>query len=337
MDKIQGLNLVAPNPDGSSPSLPSNPSPSHQQQQHANSLLPGPSFAGYADLDLWTNVAFAQDEPFVPSHDPGSDDGKDDADADKDSASSAVVKKKRDMLAKQKVFDHHRSDSMASAASDHAQAAQSAQAASAYDFASLFGSQFPPEAMNLNQLLFTNPFQPGLPFVAPFAGMAPPPPPATQAPAPAAPDAAAPPAKKPRSRKTSTVVATPTTPASSENADLAADDDDGRPVNTAEDKRRRNTQASARFRLKKKEREAAMESRCKELESKVGELERECEALRRENGWLKGLVVGVTGGTGMPIAMPTGPGLPTALPSQLPQTQQPSSAKRKRDNAHDLA
>jgi hypothetical protein len=27
----------------------------------------------------------------------------------------------------------------------------------------------------------------------------------------------------------------------------------------------------------------------------VGELEKECEALRRENGWLKGLVVGVTG------------------------------------------
>ncbi|KIO32247.1 hypothetical protein M407DRAFT_35342, partial [Tulasnella calospora MUT 4182] len=60
-----------------------------------------------------------------------------------------------------------------------------------------------------------------------------------------------------------------------------------------EDKRRRNTAASARFRAKKKEREHAMESRCKNLESKVGDLERECEALRRENGWLKGLVVGV--------------------------------------------
>ena len=38
-----------------------------------------------------------------------------------------------------------------------------------------------------------------------------------------------------------------------------------------------------------------MEKRSKELEGRVGELERECEALRRENGWLKGLVVGVTG------------------------------------------
>ncbi|KAJ7197211.1 hypothetical protein GGX14DRAFT_471832 [Mycena pura] len=63
----------------------------------------------------------------------------------------------------------------------------------------------------------------------------------------------------------------------------------------AEDKRRRNTAASARFRLKKKEREAALETRAKELESRVNELERECEGLRRENGWLKGLVVGVTG------------------------------------------
>ncbi|KAH9946958.1 hypothetical protein B0H21DRAFT_741070 [Amylocystis lapponica] len=67
------------------------------------------------------------------------------------------------------------------------------------------------------------------------------------------------------------------------------------PFTAAEDKRRRNTAASARFRLKKKEREAALERKAKELEVRVGELEKECEALRRENGWLKGLVVGVTG------------------------------------------
>ncbi|CAL1706228.1 unnamed protein product [Somion occarium] len=67
------------------------------------------------------------------------------------------------------------------------------------------------------------------------------------------------------------------------------------PLNAAEDKRRRNTAASARFRLKKKEREAALEKKAKELEVRVSELEKECEALRRENGWLKGLVVGVTG------------------------------------------
>ena len=67
------------------------------------------------------------------------------------------------------------------------------------------------------------------------------------------------------------------------------------PLTVAEDKRRRNTAASARFRLKKKEREVALEKKSKELETRVTELERECEGLRRENGWLKGLVVGVTG------------------------------------------
>ncbi|KAJ3933627.1 MAG: hypothetical protein NXY57DRAFT_789244 [Lentinula lateritia] len=68
------------------------------------------------------------------------------------------------------------------------------------------------------------------------------------------------------------------------------------PLTTAEDKRQRNTAASARFRLKKKEREIALDKQTKELEARVNELEKRCEGLRRENGWLKGLVVGVTGG-----------------------------------------
>jgi hypothetical protein len=68
------------------------------------------------------------------------------------------------------------------------------------------------------------------------------------------------------------------------------------PLTAAEDKRRRNTAASARFRAKKKEREAAMEYRAKGLEDRVIELERECESLRKENGWLKGLVIGATSG-----------------------------------------
>lgn len=83
----------------------------------------------------------------------------------------------------------------------------------------------------------------------------------------------------------------PTSPTSPEDDDKLG----STPVTAAEDKRRRNTAASARFRLKKKEREAALEKKAKELEVRVGELEKECEALRRENGWLKGLVVGVTG------------------------------------------
>lgn len=93
----------------------------------------------------------------------------------------------------------------------------------------------------------------------------------------------------------------------SDNEDQEASTADGKrdistPLSTAEDKRRRNTAASARFRLKKKEREQAMEKRAKDLEGRVGELERECEALRRENGWLKGLVVGVTGSVPVPDA-----------------------------------
>lgn len=89
------------------------------------------------------------------------------------------------------------------------------------------------------------------------------------------------------------------------------------PLNPAEDKRRRNTAASARFRLKKKEREAALEKKAKELEVKVNELEKECEGLRRENGWLKGLVVGVTG---------------VAAPPQLSSLDIRAGTKRQRED-----
>ncbi|KAF7311603.1 BZIP domain-containing protein [Mycena kentingensis (nom. inval.)] len=100
---------------------------------------------------------------------------------------------------------------------------------------------------------------------------------------------APPPAKRARARKTSISSA----------AD-SPDESVALATSVAEDKRRRNTAASARFRLKKKEREAALEMRAKELEGRVNELERECEGLRRENGWLKGLVVGVTGAAQAP-------------------------------------
>ncbi|KZT71718.1 hypothetical protein DAEQUDRAFT_706431 [Daedalea quercina L-15889] len=105
----------------------------------------------------------------------------------------------------------------------------------------------------------------------------------SQAPAPAP--------KRARTARTSVSSADTPTPESPDSDDKQS----GMPLAAAEDKRRRNTAASARFRLKKKEREAALERKAKELEVRVGELEKECEALRRENGWLKGLVVGVTG------------------------------------------
>lgn len=106
-----------------------------------------------------------------------------------------------------------------------------------------------------------------------------------------------PPSKRARSRKASiSAEESPITPVESVDGDaLDNESGSGNGVSAAEDKRRRNTAASARFRMKKKEREAALEKKAKDLEGRVNELERECEGLRRENGWLKGLVVGVTG------------------------------------------
>jgi len=68
-------------------------------------------------------------------------------------------------------------------------------------------------------------------------------------------------------------------------------DDEINALALEEDKRRRNTAASARFRIKKKQREAALESTAKELREKVADLEKEVESLRTENGWLRGLIV----------------------------------------------
>ncbi|KAI9059677.1 hypothetical protein FKP32DRAFT_1554501, partial [Trametes sanguinea] len=58
----------------------------------------------------------------------------------------------------------------------------------------------------------------------------------------------------------------------------------------AEDKRRRNTAASARFRIKKKLWTLNLERTISDLSGRVEELEREASELRRENGWLKEIV-----------------------------------------------
>ncbi len=63
-----------------------------------------------------------------------------------------------------------------------------------------------------------------------------------------------------------------------------------------EDKRRRNTAASARFRVKKKQREQALEHTAKELENKTSQLEQRISQLETENEWLRGLVVEKNGG-----------------------------------------
>lgn len=57
-----------------------------------------------------------------------------------------------------------------------------------------------------------------------------------------------------------------------------------------EDKRRRNTAASARFRVKKKQREQALERTVKEVQEKNAKLEARLSQLEMENKWLKDLI-----------------------------------------------
>lgn len=57
-----------------------------------------------------------------------------------------------------------------------------------------------------------------------------------------------------------------------------------------EDKRRRNTAASARFRIKKKQREQALEKTSKEMTDKATKLETKVQQLEMENKWLKSLI-----------------------------------------------
>lgn len=63
-----------------------------------------------------------------------------------------------------------------------------------------------------------------------------------------------------------------------------------------EDKRRRNTAASARFRIKKKQREQALEKTAKEMSDRVSVLEARVQQLETENTWLKGLITEKNGG-----------------------------------------
>ncbi|KAI4192940.1 MAG: hypothetical protein LQ348_003012 [Seirophora lacunosa] len=57
-----------------------------------------------------------------------------------------------------------------------------------------------------------------------------------------------------------------------------------------EDKRRRNTAASARFRVKKKQREQALEKTAKELNDRTAQLEQKIGQLQTQNEWLKNLI-----------------------------------------------
>ena len=61
-------------------------------------------------------------------------------------------------------------------------------------------------------------------------------------------------------------------------------------VAAEEDKRRRNTAASARFRVKKKQREQTLEKTVKEVQDKNSKLEAKVTHLEMENKWLKDLI-----------------------------------------------
>lgn len=67
-------------------------------------------------------------------------------------------------------------------------------------------------------------------------------------------------------------------------------------VAAEEDKRRRNTAASARFRVKKKQREQALEKTAKEMSDRVNALEAKVSQLETENAWLKSLITEKQGG-----------------------------------------
>lgn len=70
-----------------------------------------------------------------------------------------------------------------------------------------------------------------------------------------------------------------------------------------EDKRRRNTAASARFRVKKKQREQALEKQAKEMTDKVQQLEGKVQQLEMENKWLKGLITDKNDAKSMELAL----------------------------------
>lgn len=88
-------------------------------------------------------------------------------------------------------------------------------------------------------------------------------------------------------KRKSDAIATPAGPLSYEEASRIA---------AEEDKRRRNTAASARFRIKKKQREQALERTAKEMTEKVTVLEGRIQQLETENKWLKNMILEKNGG-----------------------------------------
>ena len=243
----------------------------HPVQQDSHDLAsPFPDFS--AHLDLWTNLAFESDEPLPPHKRKPDDDDDDPTPSPQDTVLPPV------------------------SAPPNAAPPDINALLSAFGIDPLLMPAPPPQvhpAPSLAQLL-------ALHAAHTDSHPAPSPPSATTPSSPSVPSPSIPPpSKRIRAQKSSPSTDNTDPPSPASNPLSPEESTQSEPNATApsaaEDKRRRNTAASARFRLKKKEREAALERRAKELEDRVVELERECEGLRRENGWLKGLVVGVTG------------------------------------------
>ncbi|KAH0838496.1 hypothetical protein J3R83DRAFT_6812 [Lanmaoa asiatica] len=84
---------------------------------------------------------------------------------------------------------------------------------------------------------------------------------------------------------------TPSPAASSTTVLTEQDPEETEDAVVTEDKRRRNTAASARFRVKKKLKTLNLERTVADLTGRSEELEREATDLRRENAWLKEIVL----------------------------------------------
>ncbi|KAJ1854126.1 hypothetical protein LPJ76_004274 [Coemansia sp. RSA 638] len=76
----------------------------------------------------------------------------------------------------------------------------------------------------------------------------------------------------------------------SKTPDSAEPEDESRAVAADEDKRRRHTAASARFRVKKKLKEQALEQTAREMTVKAEALEKRVQELETETRWLKSLI-----------------------------------------------
>ncbi|WWC86784.1 uncharacterized protein L201_001663 [Kwoniella dendrophila CBS 6074] len=102
-------------------------------------------------------------------------------------------------------------------------------------------------------------------------------------------------------------------------------------VEIEEDKRRRNTEASARFRAKKKEREQALERRAKDLEAQLAALQAENSSLENENRLLKAIVLNGPSGQQLPSSLQSNNANPSNPPPSLQAALASLTHKRKRE------